>query len=70
MQNPVRGKTLKNRAYPHEPHTSAHVASVPAAWSKGEYRMNWKSIGVLAAILTLVAGCAPKADAPKDVAAF
>lgn len=32
--------------------------------------MNWKSIGVLAAILTLVAGCAPKADAPKDVAAI
>jgi ketosteroid isomerase-like protein len=32
--------------------------------------MNWKSIGVLAAILTLVAGCASKADAPADVAAI
>ncbi len=32
--------------------------------------MNWKSIGILAAILTLVAGCAPKADAPADVAAI
>ena len=32
--------------------------------------MDRKSIWVLAAILTLVAGCAPKADAPKDVAAI
>jgi uncharacterized protein (TIGR02246 family) len=32
--------------------------------------MNRKSIWVLAAILTLVAGCAPKIDAPADVAAI
>jgi uncharacterized protein (TIGR02246 family) len=31
--------------------------------------MNRKGIWVLAAILILAAGCAPKADAPKDVAA-
>jgi len=32
--------------------------------------MDRKSIWVLAAILTLAAGCAPKADAPADVAAI
>lgn len=32
--------------------------------------MDRKGIWVLAAILTLVAGCAPKADAPEDVAAI
>jgi uncharacterized protein (TIGR02246 family) len=32
--------------------------------------MNRKSIWVLAAILIVAAGCAPKADAPKDVAAI
>ena len=32
--------------------------------------MNRWSIGVLAAILIVAAGCAPKADAPKDVAAI
>jgi|GEM_PF-942435 len=32
--------------------------------------MNRWSIGVLAAVLIVAAGCAPKADAPKDVAAI
>ena len=32
--------------------------------------MDRKSIWVLAGILIVAAGCAPKADAPKDVAAI